>query len=673
MELLKKVEDTIPEIFEQIKENILSEASIFKLPLSEENLEKIIKNQESLITDLLKGYPEFSKKIIERIENFYGKTDIPYIVLEANINLFKVKTLEYLNQEGLDNESIHSIKKFLDKFHNYVAKTFLKKEVSNLSSVQELSMEKYLLYKAHVEFIRSIISSIQTENLSSFPIESHKETKFYKYLHYPESLMVCMNSNLCSYIMDLYISSNRLSLSLYSALSSEDYIEAYRIFQIMSDDIMKLSRLLAELYFITFTDAETMFFKLIEKSELIKKRKYVFLIDIKNMKNLNRLYTTKRVNELLNIIHQELLNLIFSKKDKFLLIRGITANFYMLAVDVSPEEVSKITYEIKKKIEKSYKLNGSYVDINVTITALDIGEYLDLPKEDMLKMLLHLKEIAKKKNDGIYLVTDDEEKKTLRNWMEEKYKKVEFVRTKIDKEEIEVVFQPICDLQTQEIKAVETLARIKENNKLIPAGVFIDILYELNLITRLDEIVLRKITEKKDILKKVSKSIFINLSTESLMDKIFIEKLRDFVSKMREFNVVIELTEQRLLTDYKYIHLIEKEFEHFSIAIDDFGTGYSSLKLVSDFAQKGVLKVLKIDGSLIKEVDTKKYAKRVLKVIASMSKSLEITSVAEFVENENIYEEIKHLEIDLGQGYYFSEPKRAEEIVEVLEKSSLFS
>jgi EAL domain-containing protein (putative c-di-GMP-specific phosphodiesterase class I) len=88
------------------------------------------------------------------------------------------------------------------------------------------------------------------------------------------------------------------------------------------------------------------------------------------------------------------------------------------------------------------------------------------------------------------------------------------------------------------------------------------------------------------------------------------------------------------------------------IAIDDFGTGYSNfeylLKLKADY--------IKIDGSMIREIDTNKEAQLVVSTIVDFAKKIGMKTVAEFVENESIFKTVKSLGIDYSQGYYFSVP-----------------
>ncbi|WP_457643976.1 EAL domain-containing protein, partial [Persephonella sp.] len=251
-----------------------------------------------------------------------------------------------------------------------------------------------------------------------------------------------------------------------------------------------------------------------------------------------------------------------------------------------------------------------------------------------------------------------------KKWLVKRYRNTAFVQEKLKNKQLEVMFQPIFDTFTGEIFALESLSRIRnEDGKAVPAGIFIDTIYELGMITKLDSLALEKIAEKKHILNKITPRLFINISSESINSQEFVDKLGSFIKEMEGYEIILEITEQKLIEDIEGLKKILKEFPHISFAIDDFGSGYSSLKTVADLAEHNVLKVLKIDGSLIKDLSKRKFSHKVVKAIASMVENLGIQAVAEFVEDEEILNTLKEINIKYSQGYYLSKPKTAEEIL----------
>jgi len=89
------------------------------------------------------------------------------------------------------------------------------------------------------------------------------------------------------------------------------------------------------------------------------------------------------------------------------------------------------------------------------------------------------------------------------------------------------------------------------------------------------------------------------------------------------------------------------------IAIDDFGTGYSNfaylMRLNVDF--------IKIDGSIIKNIDTDENSKIVTELIVSFAKRQNIETIGEFVYKEEIFDILKDIGIDYSQGYYLGKPE----------------
>ncbi|MFA7609853.1 MAG: EAL domain-containing protein [Sulfurimonas sp.] len=120
--------------------------------------------------------------------------------------------------------------------------------------------------------------------------------------------------------------------------------------------------------------------------------------------------------------------------------------------------------------------------------------------------------------------------------------------------------------------------------------------------------------------------------------------------------IVFEIVESEYIEKFEDVMRFIAKVKKYNckIAIDDFGTGYSNfeylIKLKADY--------LKIDGSLIKNIDKDKNAYIVVSTIVDFAKKLGMKTVAEFVESEEIFNIVKNLGIDYSQGYYFCEPKK---------------
>ena len=115
------------------------------------------------------------------------------------------------------------------------------------------------------------------------------------------------------------------------------------------------------------------------------------------------------------------------------------------------------------------------------------------------------------------------------------------------------------------------------------------------------------------------------------------------------------LLEDEETSDYKTIKRFIKKVKTFGvkIALDDFGSGYSSFERVLLYEPD----IIKIDGSLVKNIVTNKSSKNLLETIAIFSKKQGIKTIAEFVENEKIFDVLCEIGIDYSQGYYFGKPQ----------------
>ena len=217
-------------------------------------------------------------------------------------------------------------------------------------------------------------------------------------------------------------------------------------------------------------------------------------------------------------------------------------------------------------------------------------------------------------------------------------------------------FQPIIDNSNSTITKYESLVRlIDTDGKIVSPFFFLDIAKEAKLYTKITKIVLDKTfaTFKNQPQYEFS----INLTVQDIYD----EEIKNYIyQKLETFphtnKVIFEITESEEIHDYEFINTFIKKVKSYGvkIAIDDFGTGFANfehiIKLNADF--------IKIDGSLIKNVDHCHDAQIITESIITFSKKLGTKTVVEFVHNETVYEKVKALGADYSQGFYLGEPSQ---------------
>ena len=214
-------------------------------------------------------------------------------------------------------------------------------------------------------------------------------------------------------------------------------------------------------------------------------------------------------------------------------------------------------------------------------------------------------------------------------------------------------FQPIIDNKTNAIVKFEALSRLVDEDGVIHSPYnFIPIAKTIKVY---DKITIAIIDKSFEMFEKHPFDFSINLSVEDIIN----QEMYDYILKKLHTSgmgerVTFELLESEKVNDFSKVFHFFNEIRRYGakVAIDDFGSGFSNfsyiIKLNPDF--------IKIDGSLIKEIDQDKNAQIVVETIVDFSKKLGIKTVAEFVHSSTVLSTVKQLGIDYSQGYFIDIP-----------------
>lgn len=227
------------------------------------------------------------------------------------------------------------------------------------------------------------------------------------------------------------------------------------------------------------------------------------------------------------------------------------------------------------------------------------------------------------------------------------------LREAIDGDWFVPYFQPIVNALTGEIEKYETLVRIvKPDGEVLSPFVFLDVAKATRLYPHITRAVISKAFE---IFKNKKESFSVNLSVEDILDN----DTRNFIMGMLGSydiagRVIFEILESEGIENYAEVSefLGAAKKLGVQIAIDDFGTGYSNFEHLA----KLNVDIIKIDGSLIKDIDTNKNSEIITQTIVSFAEKLGMKSVAEFVHSKEVYDKIKDIGVDYAQGYYLGQP-----------------
>jgi c-di-GMP phosphodiesterase Gmr len=227
-------------------------------------------------------------------------------------------------------------------------------------------------------------------------------------------------------------------------------------------------------------------------------------------------------------------------------------------------------------------------------------------------------------------------------------------------------FQAKVDIRTEDIKGIEALVRLRDDEGIIQApGTFINLAVELGLIDELTHLVLAEIVKSIDLINETfgpDTSISINVAAKQAGNTEF---MRSFAQALEATGYpkrfMIEVTEDAFVAKTHFQTEILPIFRKLGVgvSIDDFGTGYSSLSALADITADEI----KIDRSFITDIHKRPRSQGILRAIESLSEALGMTVIAEGIET---FEELAYLQaatkIRYAQGYYFSRPIFLEEL-----------
>lgn len=237
--------------------------------------------------------------------------------------------------------------------------------------------------------------------------------------------------------------------------------------------------------------------------------------------------------------------------------------------------------------------------------------------------------------------------------LDERTKKIGMLKEIIEQGKVNIFFQPIVHFRTKSIVGYEALMRGPENSELFAPDVLFDLAREGNMLWQLDRLCRSKILLFNQDFKK-GLLLFLNTTPESIYDPEFaqIELPGFFVSNPQ--NLVIEITERGIVEDfekfYEILHFVQER--KIKIAIDDAGSGYVSLRNVAKLKPD----YIKIDMSVIRNIDVDKVRQDVLATWFSFSQKIGSQLIAEGIETKEEYNFLAAMGLCLGQGYLFAKP-----------------
>lgn len=383
----------------------------------------------------------------------------------------------------------------------------------------------------------------------------------------------------------------------------------------------------------------------------VNKFTVLIMIQIEDYNTLEKFYDKATVEEIEKIFGDALLHLL-PNRCNFQRVYQLGDGLYALAKD--RRTCQKTNEELRNTLKEFLVNVKEYViklkEIEYDISAICSYTYGVIQTYEDAK--IGIEKAIENKKDIIYAdgLSGIEYAVALQN--------IETLRTlkvALDDKKVISYFQPIINNNTKKVEKYESLVRLINNDgQVVSPHKFLEIAKKGRYYDQVTKIVLEN---SFTTLNDTKKDISINLSALDIesedIQKIIFKLLNRHKSDSKR--IIFELLESEDVKDFTIVIKFIKEVKKYGvkIAIDDFGSGYSNFERLLQYEPD----LLKIDGSLIKNIKDNKLSKNIVETIVLFAQKQKIKTVAEFVESEEIYNIIKEMGIDYSQGYAFGKPE----------------
>jgi diguanylate cyclase (GGDEF)-like protein/PAS domain S-box-containing protein len=251
------------------------------------------------------------------------------------------------------------------------------------------------------------------------------------------------------------------------------------------------------------------------------------------------------------------------------------------------------------------------------------------------------------------------------------------LRGAVERDELELRYQPIVNLRSGEVAGLEALVRWRHRERgLLEPADFVPIAEDGGLIEPIGRWVqersARQVVEWHDLRPDARPlDVAVNLSARQVSHRDLATTIAEVIARtgLDPVHLRLEITESVLVEESASAIASLEALNELGVrlVLDDFGTGYSSLAYLNRFP----FHALKIDRRFVEALGVEQEGTAIVEAIIGMARALSLDVIAEGVENEVQLEELRRLECDYGQGHLFHEALRAEEISRMIEAGAL--
>ncbi len=598
--------------------------------------------------------PDIEAETVRQLAAEYFEREIPFALLMGAFNHIKSELIE-LVVSNMQQPMAHfrEVDGLFERAKRHTARAYLELEVAAVQELPLQLMRDRLLIRLYKEWMAAVRRGILGD-LADFPLETPAESAFTRALQYPESMMICLDLKLCDQINEQHRVILQQASILFAMLSAERYEQSYIVYQEVVRKVAELCNLLGILYFEADTNRINRFFNFLQASLYLPGRKFFCVVNLRQLAQINRLHGTVTGDRALERLEAGLRRELQQHQSWLLFTRGIAGDFYVMGLDTDPGQLKALCERLEAGFREGL---GEELprDLQIAYHGIELTELNELTTEDLHLVVEYLTERAHHGERAID--TGERETAAMLAWLREHYRRSTDLQARLVPERTDIFIQPLVTLDEDgEIHGFEVLGRFREGEGHVSAGMFIDDIIAMGLVTRFDRLVLDHLVAQAGTLSRITGRLFLNVASSSLEDQDYVRALVDALhGPLSGFEVIVELTEQVLLERRDLVSELHRTHGlHF--AIDDFGTGYSTLQLVIELALEGCIRYLKLDGSLTRNLTSHEASERIMHITRQMAHELGLETVVEVIETAAQLQKLRGLAMDLGQGYLLGVP-----------------
>jgi diguanylate cyclase (GGDEF)-like protein len=409
----------------------------------------------------------------------------------------------------------------------------------------------------------------------------------------------------------------------------------------------------------------------LEKSKHNQNYKFaVLFLDINRFKTINDSLGHSMGDRLILHVAKRLAT---SVRDKDLVARFSGDEFAFILHNIADvEDAIEFAERVKHKISAPFTLNGRQV-----FTSFSIGIALGGAEYELAEDILRDADIAMyhaKDSEKDFVVFDQNMHARAVTLLQLETD----LRHAIERDELEMYYQPIIDLDSMRLFGFESLIRWNHPTRgLVPPNEFIPVSEDTGLIVPMTLWILRtscrqmvewqrKHPSNKDLV------VSVNVSGKHFAQKDLVEQIKTILveTEINPSCLKLELTESAVMDNAESVIAMMRQIRDLGIqlSIDDFGTGYSSLSYLHRFP----INTLKVDRSFVNTMEDGSENGEIVRTVIALAKTLRLSVVAEGIETIHQLHQLRILGCEYGQGYLFSRPVRVEEAERLIDDSSRF-